>query len=334
MTRILLGIFALGLFFSQPTFAASFDCSKAQTSVEHAVCDDPVLSRDDEDMAAAYRKMHQGLSETGFKIVRQGQRNWLKYIQRICTPDGRPLTGRYDASGIDCLSGQFAQRVSMLRIVTGSRGYRYYNAESFGVAPDQNFSAQGSFPVGSFESKALRMDGADDLAIRYNRHMREAYPAVYNPDLFGGEIDAIYSITLISDSARLISTEVSDWSYGHGAAHGQSSVYYDHFLTVEKRPLAASDIFADANWLPKLDAIAVAVLKAGTFSDGIWPDLTSVAASVSDPKSWYIGPGELTIQFQSYQVGPYALGAPTVQIPWSMIDALLAPGAHNIIEGF
>lgn len=334
MTRILVGIFALGLLFSQPTFAASFDCGKAQTSVEHAVCDDPTLSRDDEDMAAAYRKMRQGLSETGFEIVRQGQRDWLKYIQRICTPDGRPLTGRYDASGIACLSGQFEARAAMLRIVTGSRGYRYYSAESFAVAPDPNFGTQGSFPMGSIESKTLRMDGTDDLAMRFNRHMRENYPPVYDPDLFGGEIDAIYSIILINDSARLISTEVSNWSYAHGAAHGQSTIYYDHFLTVEKRPLVATDIFADDNWLPKLDALAVAVLKAGEFGDSIWEDLTTVTESLSDTRSWHFGQGELTIQFQSYQVGPYAIGTPTVQIPWIMIETLLAPGALDIIEGF
>lgn len=333
MVRIVFGYIIVSLLFSFPTFAASFDCTKAQTSVEHAICDNPFLSTADEEMASAYRTAHQGLSETGFKIVRQGQRDWLKYIQKICTKDAQPLTGRYDDEGMTCLDGQILERTSMLAQITGSQGYRYYSADAFFVAPDTNYGPQGAFAVGSFQFSALQIDGTDDLAIRFNQHVRDSYPVPFGSDSFSGETDSVHSVTLINDTARLISTEVSDWAFYHGAAHGQFSIYYDHFLTVEKRPLAATDIFADPDWLPKLDAIVVAVLKASEYSNSIWEDLTSVADMLSDVRSWNFGQGELIIQFQAYAVGPYALGAPTVRIPWTMIGGLITHGALDIVEG-
>ena len=58
-------------------FAASFDCSKARTKTEKAICDDPILSNLDEDMAAAYSKA----SETyGPDLVRKQGSHGVKSL--------------------------------------------------------------------------------------------------------------------------------------------------------------------------------------------------------------------------------------------------------------
>ena len=63
--------------------AASFDCARARTGVEKAICADPKLSEYDERIAAAYKR---GLGEWNGAIrayVRNDQRQWLAEIRRI-----------------------------------------------------------------------------------------------------------------------------------------------------------------------------------------------------------------------------------------------------------
>jgi uncharacterized protein YecT (DUF1311 family) len=74
-------------------FAASFDCSKANTKTEKAICDDPILSKLDEDMAAAYTK---ALKTSDRDAVRKGQRKWLKEILAPCIEDKVCIKKAYD----------------------------------------------------------------------------------------------------------------------------------------------------------------------------------------------------------------------------------------------
>lgn len=80
--------------------AASFDCAKAQSKVEHLICDNPELSKLDEDLSKAY-SVAQGRSEDKQKTI-QEQREWLKGIRNICL-DANCLRTAY-VSRIDKLS--------------------------------------------------------------------------------------------------------------------------------------------------------------------------------------------------------------------------------------
>jgi uncharacterized protein len=57
--------------------AASFDCAKAHSPLEHAICDNPALSRADEQLAKAYDDGLRKLGD-GAGILRRTQRLWLK----------------------------------------------------------------------------------------------------------------------------------------------------------------------------------------------------------------------------------------------------------------
>lgn len=60
------------------TFAASFDCSKAGTLVETAICNTPTLSTKDEQLSELYLPLkHQ-------KIYRELQRQWLRDVRNHC----------------------------------------------------------------------------------------------------------------------------------------------------------------------------------------------------------------------------------------------------------
>lgn len=59
--------------------AASFDCAKAATPLERAVCGDPRLSTLDEQLAQAYREALGRLGESA-PLLRASQRDWLKSL--------------------------------------------------------------------------------------------------------------------------------------------------------------------------------------------------------------------------------------------------------------
>lgn len=93
----LLGISSIALTLASPTFAASFDCSKAATKVEKTICTDDELSSLDEDMAGLYKKALQTGDASGVKAA---QKIWLK--------------DRNDCSDAECIKDQYNYRISDL----------------------------------------------------------------------------------------------------------------------------------------------------------------------------------------------------------------------------
>ena len=80
--------------------AASFDCMKAQSEVEHLICDNPELSKLDDEMLAAYKATLK--DEKDKEAVRQSQINWLKY--------------RNNCKDADCVKRAYEMRLSSLTV--------------------------------------------------------------------------------------------------------------------------------------------------------------------------------------------------------------------------
>jgi uncharacterized protein YecT (DUF1311 family) len=83
--------------------AASFDCARAGTPTEKAICKDSAISKLDGQAAAAF-KTAQGLWPAGnwSAYIRTEQRQWLKDRDGICKAD------------ITCLKQDYARRLSFL----------------------------------------------------------------------------------------------------------------------------------------------------------------------------------------------------------------------------
>lgn len=79
--------------------AASFDCAKAQSVVEHLICDNPELSKLDEELNAAYKTALQDVEPTD--SIRQAQKQWMK-----------ERNGCVDAV---CVKGAYITRLALLR---------------------------------------------------------------------------------------------------------------------------------------------------------------------------------------------------------------------------
>ncbi len=102
-----------------PAHAASFDCAKASTGVEKAICADPQLSEYDERIAAAYKRNLNEWDGAIRNYVRNDQRYWLGQIRHIDRPDGE-IEPWCTAGDQACLSRELHIRTDALE----SAGYR------------------------------------------------------------------------------------------------------------------------------------------------------------------------------------------------------------------
>ena len=90
LSMVLLGV-------ALPTLAvhaASYDCTRANTAAEIAVCANPSLNRLDEDLAVEYRSVLNRLPPRRADMVRDDQRSWLM-ARDSCGADVRCLRARY-----------------------------------------------------------------------------------------------------------------------------------------------------------------------------------------------------------------------------------------------
>jgi uncharacterized protein YecT (DUF1311 family) len=99
--------------------AASFDCAKARTGVEKAVCADPKLSEYDERIAAAYKRQLDEWNGAIRAYVRADQRHWLSEIRRIDDNDSE-IEANCAAGDLPCLRREYQLRTDEIE----SSGYR------------------------------------------------------------------------------------------------------------------------------------------------------------------------------------------------------------------
>ena len=64
-------------FLMSPLYAASFDCNKATTETEKAICADPELNDKDALLGKSLQKLLEKFSEDKSSII-QSQREWIK----------------------------------------------------------------------------------------------------------------------------------------------------------------------------------------------------------------------------------------------------------------
>lgn len=328
--------------------AASFDCSKATTPFERAICDFPELSAADDRLAKTFATAMGGLTPNGATLLRNDQRVWLDFAQRACTTDAKPMTtGRYDEMGSRCLRSIFGGRSIALEQSRMLDGHRFFIASRYAALPDPDeVDNEGSaFQVATHELVLPQLDEDDPMDEAFNAFVMAQ--AANETDMVtlesSGDVDGLdaQSDTNVAITVkevvgtRRITMDVSTYWYGHGAAHGNWTVGYLHYLPREDRGLVASDIFAGKNWQSKLVDIAWEQLQA-EHGDALYIDTAGdIAESVVEPSRWDLSNSYgLVIQFQPYEVAAYAYGAPTITIAWSRLETIMAESANLMIQGF
>jgi uncharacterized protein len=339
MIRIALVLAAL-LFLVPISQAASFDCAKAGTSFEKAICADPGLSMQDEVLAQAYATALGGLSADAAAEVKAGQKAWLGFAERACSDEAVPIAGTYDSEQTECLSSVFKGRIAALEASRMEGGYRFYPIDRYLVQPDEELQ-EGDFGYKAAEKEyhAVKIDRDDELASAFDAAI-DAIAADQGTFFKPGTLEispddstSDYDIrTKISEVTNYrITLTYNQWWYGHGAAHGNYFITHHHFLTEHKRMLEASDIFEGEGWEAKLVEATMAHLKSDIGEDNLFEDYAkNVPDLATNPERWMLSDKGLGIQFNIYEITAYAAGAIEVTIPWEELDGILAADATKI----
>lgn len=327
----------------------SLDCEGAETPFERAICDSPVLTDAHDLLRRTFETASGGLSKSALNSLRADQRVWLDYAQKACTPDAKPMvTGTYDDQSVSCLMEIFSSRNSLLETSRMIKGLRFYPYSRYAALPDPDAEENQNtyWRVARHEQGLVQLDATVPYAKAFNDFVRaqaDIELGLFAPQ--GGVEDAQMDDSSDTDNSitaheiatpRRISLKVNTYWYGHGAAHGNYSITYLHYLIDENRALAAEDIFAGEGWQKALIDLALAALKAEHGEDNLMLDDTKyVEESIVDPTRWDISDAYgLIIQFQPYEVAPYAYGAPSVKISWEALSDHLAESAEEYRYGY
>jgi len=322
----------LALGFGVPAVqAASFDCAKASSQVEKAICANPALSRADEVLARAYATALGGLSDEAKAAVQAGQREWLGFAALACTPDAKPFSAALSDEQQGCLVSVYRTRIGQLAESRMQGDWRVYPKTSYSLVDDPDPDAyQG---VATKEISSPRIDEDSPVAKAFNALMDEA-DAAAKPDPQAEDYltsDTMETTTIASVGSHRISLTTNSYWMGHGAAHGNYAITYAHYLTEKGRMLEADDLFAGKGWEEALGKLALDELDR-TVEGGIWDESRAdVPKAAADPSRWNFGDNGLEITFQPYEVTAYAAGAPTVTIGWDRLNDYLAPDYSDIL---
>lgn len=146
----------------------------------------------------------------------------------------------------------------------------------------------------------------------------------------GSDINVAYTIALAQDDLASIEFDVG--SYYQGAAHPNSFTEVINFDLKNGKQLKLGDLFKPGSkYLQAISAYCIADLKKQAKAKG--PDSMLDDSSIQNGagptaknyQSWTITKKGLGINFDSYQVAPYAAGPQFVMVPFSAIKEHVNP---------
>jgi Protein of unknown function (DUF3298)/Deacetylase PdaC len=146
----------------------------------------------------------------------------------------------------------------------------------------------------------------------------------------GSDLSITYEIMLAQDDLVSVTFLIS--SYYQGAAHPNSFSEVINYDLKNAKILKLADLFQPgAKYLQSISSYCIADLKKQNNTkgpDGLLDDSSITSGASASPKnyrSWTITKSGLGINFDPYQVGPYAAGDQFVTVPYSAIKDLINP---------
>jgi len=113
----------------------------------------------------------------------------------------------------------------------------------------------------------------------------------------------------------------------HDAAHGQFGGYDFNWNIAQKRPVEVDDIFdTTTDWKHGLATAILAAFQSSNQSYFANSTADDIIDEVSDPARWAITTAGLRVDTDAYEVGPYAVGAPSAVASWSALKPYLKHG--------
>ena len=318
---------------SSAAVAASFDCTKAKTPQEQAICASPELSAADEKMAAAYQAVLAAATPEMAAEVREGQRAWLDAIADHCVNPGSASS----TALAECLLGYYQARTQELLRLLGANHGAFVTRSIELTWPDApgETSDLGKTP-GFGTLVATWPQSTNDTAEwqAWNKAMEAATQSLVRPEgenspsgewlkkwAAGGDFEVTATVGLVGE--ELVTASIGLEGMGHGAGHPSEYGMEFNWLLKQKRELRPEDVFRkDSDWEKTIEAHCSKELQqpdANLYDD--WEK--ALPKVVLDPRNWQLDGTGLTINFPEYTVSPRVSPAGPVMIPWTALEPFL-----------
>ena len=299
--------------------AAAFDCKKAATASEKAICGDPTARAADEAMATAFFKRLTSESPSAKRTLIAAQGRWLKARDRDCE-DSKPLAA--------CLAEESARRraflagepeagpgapgriAPVLRIEDGSKGKADIDLQLL------------KYPAAATPAERAYNAAVDSLVGALDE------PEPNEPNPGGYAYDRTMRLTYASPA--LISAHLRAYE-DTGGAHPNTFSGNVNILVARGREAKFADLL-DARGAKAVFALClkqvIAAKKARMGADApVGPDFINeltknVAESTGKLGAWSFAAGKATVDYDPYAVGAYAEGAYECVIPYATLKPL------------
>ena len=307
-----------------PAFAASFDCAKAASPREKAICKNDDLSRDDDIMGALYTGARARMSESAASRLRDSQLSWLRFLDKACLQKGVE-----DAT--KCLTPWYRDRLKFLADAVTDKADRTFLAldEWEFIAPEKKGKEEmpGANRMQYREKMSFAIDKPESEGDKAFNKLVAGETDLWNG--FDGEVERSTWFKLNEATPDFVSLDIFRWEFHVGAAHGFGAATHVNFRLDKARPLQVKDIFATDGWQKVL-----AQHSADGFHKILGDDYAlfdeapeTIEKMVRDPENWVVTQAGLGVNYPVYSVGPYAIGDHTVTTPWKDLERWLAKDA-------
>lgn len=318
--------------------AASFDCAKAKTPREKAICASPALSTADDQMAAAYRAWLAVLPPGVVPEAREEQRGWLQQLAESCKAD--------EANSLNaltlCMLNRYPARISELRAKVLNLGEATFYLRSIELtypdAPGESSELEETRGFGTFRATWPQSTSKTAEWQAWNKAIEAAAQGLvasngkkspsgkWLPEwAAGGDFELTASVDLVSQ--ELVTASIGLEGMGHGAAHPSEEGLEFNWLLKQGRELRSEDVFRkDSDWEKSVEAVCSEELQRDD-SEGLYDNWESALKKVVlNSQNWELDAKGLTIDFPEYSVSPRAFPVSPVTIPWATLRPFLQPG--------
>jgi uncharacterized protein YecT (DUF1311 family) len=326
--------------------SASFDCSKARTSIEKTICSSPELSVADNKLAEAYQAAQKSVPEAGM-VVREAQRKWLQSVERNCPPvDSNPPFAK-------CLAVEWESRTSFLsHIVVRIGGVPFvFREASFKMSGDQEIgeTEKAEFNRRTGGSEEADSDGHPstfyatwheaisnapqwqawnkallDEARRFNasQDTEDEVPdhwVVFPDPTWHSDVEI--SVNVDGVSPTFVATTIRrDYTYAHPARQERAF----NWLLKQSREIRPDDLFrSNSGWNAWMKKRVAQIVKdyeitALKSEPSEAEEIAASAAGVAvEPRYWRIGNKGLDLIFTQDRLGYLtALTMPDISFSW------------------
>lgn len=263
----------------------------------------------------------KSLSREAQSAVLASQRSWLAYWPWACSASPTTIKLQSDATG--CVSNLYRVRLEELNVHSVAVGRASYTISEYRFLAPKVSDETAATHIISFPQVAINSSEDVSLNLWLARDLNKWRTGLDN------DSDSELTVALNAATPELIQVTENVTFYGHGAAHPQNNMAHHYFLTGVGRALQASDFFLGKRWI---EVIANHVFSKLQKRLGEYLQIKreqDLYPLISHPSSWSIKKDSFSLEFNPYEVAPYAEGFVDVEVPLALLRPHLTPFARE-----